>query len=300
MFTDRTSLIIPTKNRSIEVIALIDQLNNLNINFKEFLIIDSSDTEHSDKIFKVCNKKNIRYFKTKSSTSYQRNYGMSKINQNKFVMFMDDDVVLFKDTFEKMDKCIQKFGDDDSIGGFGFNQIEDENKSFLEGLKQTNLIKNLNIYPSSPGKIARSGWQSKILNLKEDIIGDWIFTTICIYKYKDIRYIKFDETFGEYSYLEDLDFSLNLLNQKKKIYISSEAKFLHPKNIDRSSFKFGVAEIKNRYKIVNKHNLSKKLFLTGSFLRFLLSFLKSLSFNKKYFFRCLGNIYSIFTIHKKK
>lgn len=300
MFTDHTSVIIPTKNRSSEVIALIDQLNNLNINFQELLIVDSSDTEHSDKIYKMCNKENFKYFKTKPSTSYQRNYGMSKINQNKFVMFIDDDVVLFDDTFEKMDKCIQKFGEDDTIGAFGFNQIDNENKSFLENLKQTNLIKKLNIYPSSPGRIARSGWQSKILNLKEDIIGDWIFTTICIYKYRDIKNNKFDETFGQYSYLEDLDFSLNLLKQKKKIYISSEAKFLHPQNIDRSGFNFGVTEIKNRYKIVNKYKLSKKLFFIGSFLRFLLSFLKSFSFKRKYFLRCLGNIYSIFTIHQNK
>ena len=52
----------------------------------------------------------------------------------------------------------------------------------------------------------------------------------CIYKLEDIKNFKFDETFD--SYLEDLDFSLNLM-KKKKIYISSEAKFLHPENIDR-------------------------------------------------------------------
>ena len=72
----------------------------------------------------------------------------------------------------------------------------------------------LNIYPSTPGKVSESGWHSKIINLKEDVIAEWVFTTICIYKKKDIAGFKFDETFSEYSYLEDLDFSLNL---KKKI-----------------------------------------------------------------------------------
>ena len=123
------------------------------------------------------------------------------------------------------------------------------------------------------------------MNLKNDILGDWVFTTICIYKFQDIKEFKFDETFGEYSYLEDLDFSLNLKKKNKKIYISSEAKFLHPENIDRSSFKFGVIEIKNRLKIVNKHQLSKKLFLVGALLRFFMSFAKSKSFKKNYFFR---------------
>lgn len=298
MFTNNTSLIIPTKNRSSQVIQLIERLNNLNINFNDLLIVDSSDDLHSNKISLECKKRNIKYFKTKSSTSYQRNFGMSKMSRNKFVMFMDDDVVLFDNTFKKMDSCIEKFQNNKNIAGFGFNQIAKEKETFLEKIKSFKLFKYLNIYPLLPGKVARSGWQSKILNLENDVIGDWVFTTICIFKFEEIKKFKFDETFGEYSYLEDLDFSLNLMTAKKKIYLSSEAKFLHPDNIDRSGFNFGVTEIKNRFKIVKKHKLSKKLFLLGAIIRFLMSLLKSFQFNKNYFLRCVGNIYSIFILHK--
>ena len=125
-----------------------------------------------------------------------------------------------------------------------------------------------------------------------------MFTTICIFKKKEIKDLKFDESFGEYSYLEDLDFSLNLKKKKKKIYISSKAKFKHPDNIDRSNFKFGIIEIKNRFKIVNKHNLSKKYFTIGCIIRFFISILKSLSFNQKYFFRAVGNICGFFILFK--
>ena len=298
MFTNETSLIIPTKNRSNQIIKLIYQLKKLNINFNELLIIDSSDDYHSKKIEFECKKINIKYFKTKSSTSFQRNFGMSKINQNKFVMFMDDDIVLFDNTFDKMNECIKKFSDFKNIAGFGFNQIENQNFSLFEKFKSSKIFEYFDIYPSSPGKVAQSGWHSKILNLKKDILADWVFTTICIYKFEDIKNLKFDETLGEYSYLEDLDFSLNLKSSGKKIYISSNSKFLHPENIDRSGFKFGVTEILNRFKIVNKHKLSKKLFMLGALLRFSMSLLKSLSFNKKYFLRCIGNIYSIFILHK--
>ncbi len=298
MFTNKTSLIIPTKNRSSQIIQLIKRLNNLNLNFSDLLVIDSSDDLHSDKISLECKTRNIKYFKTKSSTSYQRNFGMNKMKHNKFVMFMDDDVVLFDDTFEKMNDCIEKFENDKNIAGFGFNQINDEKKTFLEKIKSLKIFEYLNIYPLLPGKVARSGWQSKILNLEKDTVGDWVFTTICIFKFEEIKNFKFDETFGEYSYLEDLDFSLNLMNAKKKIYLSSEAKFLHPDNIDRSSFNFGITEIKNRFKVVKKHNLSKKLFLLGAIIRFLMSLLKSFQFNKNYFLRCMGNIYSIFILHK--
>jgi glycosyltransferase involved in cell wall biosynthesis len=299
MFTSKTSLIIPTKNRSEQIIELINKLVFFKIEFNEIIIVDSSNIDHAKKIQIKCEKNNIKYYHTRASTSYQRNFGLTKIKHNNYVMFMDDDVILLDDTFQKMDQCIDKYGADSNIGGFGFNQTEDIKYSFFEKLKNISLIRYLDIYPSVPGKIARSGWHSRILNLKEDVLADWVFTTICIYKREDIKNFKFDESFGEYSYLEDLDFSLNLMKENKKIYISSEAKFLHPENIDRSGFRFGIVEIVNRYKIIKKYKLSKKLFIIGSLIRFFMSLIKSLSFNKKYFFRCMGNIYSLLHIAKE-
>ena len=299
MFTNKTSLIIPTKNRSNQLIGLIYKLINFKLNFNEIIIVDSSNVIHSEKIKNEFKKYNIKYFHTKACTSYQRNFGLTKIKDNDFVMFMDDDVIIMENTFQKMNECINKYSEDNNIGGFGFNQIEDVKYSFFDKLKKNRLIQYLDIYPSTPGKISKSGWHSKILNLEENIFADWVFTTICIYKKKDIENFKFDESFGDYSYLEDLDFSLNLMKENKKIFISSEAKFLHPENIDRSSFRFGVVEIVNRYKIIKKHKLSKKLFFIGSLLRFCMSLVKSLSFNKKYFFRCIGNIYSLLQIAKE-
>ena len=64
--------------------------------------------------------------------------------------------------------------------------------------------------------------------------------------------------------------------------LSSEARFKHPINIDRSSFKFGIIEVINRFKVVKKHNLSKKVFFIVLFFRAFFSFLKSLTFNIKY------------------
>jgi len=296
MFTRKTSLIIPTKNRSDQLIALLNKLILLNLKFNEIIVIDSSNIIHSKKIKKESRKKNFYYYRTKASTAYQRNFGLEKVKNNTFIMFMDDDVILLDDTFLKMDQCIKKYENNVNIGGFGFNQIEDVKYNFLENLKKSNLIKNFNIYPSAPGKIAKSGWHSKIMNLKNDTMGDWVFTTMCIYKFADIKDLKFDETFGRYSYLEDLDFSLNLMKNNKKIFLSSKSKFKHPINVDRSSFKFGVTEIVNRYKIIKKYKLSKKLFYIASLFRFFMSLLKSILLNKKYFLRSLGNIYGFFLL----
>jgi GT2 family glycosyltransferase len=300
MFTERTSLIIPTKNRSDQIIGLLNKLILLNLKFNEIIVVDSSDNTHSIKVKNECINNSFYYYRTRSSTAYQRNFGLEKVKNNYYTMFMDDDVILLDDTFLEMDQCIKKFENNESIGGFGFNQIEEIKDSFIENLKISKLIENFDIYPSVPGKIARSGWHSKIINLKEDVLADWVFTTMCIYKSAVIRGLKFDETFGEYSYLEDLDFSLNLMKNNRKILLSSKSKFKHPKNIDRSGFRFGITEILNRHKIIKKNKLSKKLFYIALSLRFFLSLLKSIKLNKKYFLRALGNIYALLILIKFK
>ena len=198
-----------------------------------------------------------------------------------------------------MNNFIKKNKNDISIAAFGFNQIENIKENFFEKIKKMKFIELLNIYPSTPGKVSESGWHSKIINLKEDVIAEWVFTTICIYRKKDIAGFKFDETFSEYSYLEDLDFSLNLKKKNKKIFISSKAKFKHPENIDRSSFNFGKIEVLNRFKIIIKHKLSKKLFLIGLMLRFLISLFKFFKSKIKYFLRAIGNIFGFLIILNK-
>ena len=300
MFTLKTSLIIPTRNRSKNLLDLLNNLFLLKLKFKEILVIDSSVNTESKIIKSYCKKKKIRYFFSKPSTSYQRNLGLKKSKKNNYIMFMDDDVVVTKNTFVEMNKCINKNNYNPSIAGFGFNQIDFEKKSIFEKIKKNKIVEYLNIYSSIPGRVSSSGWHSKILNLKEDILADWVFTTICIFKRYEIKDFKFDESFGKYSYLEDLDFSLNLKKIKKKIYISSKARFKHPQNIDRSGFNFGIVEINNRFKIIKKHNLSKKHFIFGCIIRFIISILKSVPSNRKYFLRAVGNIYGLFLILKKK
>jgi GT2 family glycosyltransferase len=206
-------------------------------------------------------------------------------------MFLDDDIFLFDNAIEQMNNTMNKFEDREDLAAFGFNHIQQENKTFFENIKNSKLSCFIGLYSNKPGVVMRSGWHSKILNLKEDVFVDWVYTAACIYKYDYIKNFRFDETLGRYSYLEDLDFSLNLKSIKKKILISSAAKFMHPKNIDRSNFDFGSLEVCNRHKIVKKHNLSIFRFFIISLFRFLISFCGIFSLNKKLLLRSFGNIF---------
>jgi len=302
MFVKKTTLIIPTYNRIFNLRRLLNQLSKLNLFFYEILVVDSSDFIKRKEILNICNRFNAKLiFSIKSSSSLQRNIGLENRNKNtKFVMFLDDDVIFYKDTFFEMNKIIDKYQNDSAIVGFGFNQISNNNFNLLEKIKTSKFMRIINLYSDKPGQVTKGGWHSKILNVQNDILADWVFTTASIFKSQNIKNKYFDETFGNYSYLEDLDYSYNLTKSKKKILISSKAKFKHPKNIDRSSFLFGKIEIINRYRIIYKHNLSYTYFLINVLLRFFISFSKILVGDNKSFARSIGNIFGMILVFKGK
>ena len=214
IFTENTSLIIPTKDRSTKIIDLLKSLQTYKIKFFEILVVDSSNKKNSNILINQSKKLQFKYFHTYPSTSHQRNFGLNKKNSfTKFVMFLDDDVVFYKTTFKEMNKIIEKYTLNDEVGGFGFNQMQkDINKNFFERIKKSKFINFFGLYSDKPGKVLKSGWHTKILNVKKNIYVDWLYTTACIYKSEIIHNLKFDQNLGQYSYLEDLDFSLNLNN----------------------------------------------------------------------------------------
>jgi len=295
MFTNNTSLIIPTRNRVQHIKNLLNQIKILKLNFQEILVIDSSDKRKAFLVKNICHNNFIKYFHTKPSTAHQRNFGLSKIKKNKYVMFLDDDIVFFKNAFSKMNKVIYNNKDNDNVVGFGFNLIEKKKLNFLDKIKKSFFFeKILHLYSSKPGKILASGWHTPISNLKHDTVVEWIFSGACVFKSLLIKNVKFDVSLGKYAYLEDLDFSLKVTKDKKKIIVPYLAKFLNPNFINRNNFKFGITEIENRFKIVKKNNLNTKLFFISAFLRFSFSAIKILKFEIDYFKRALGNLVGIF------
>jgi hypothetical protein len=205
-------------------------------------------------------------------------------------MFADDDIIFLKNSFTEMNKVINYYANNLQVGGFGFNLIDNNSANYLDYLKKSWLAQKLNLYSNEEGKVTKSGWHTKIVNLKSNKFVDWIYTGAAVYKHNLIKHVRFDNNLGQYSYLEDLDFCLVL---KKRFIIASNAKFNHPNNIERVNFNFGVIEIVNRYILVRKHKLSILSFFLGSLLRFFISFLLIYTKNYKFFFRSTGNIIGI-------
>jgi hypothetical protein len=288
-------IIIPTKDRIKELTATLKFLNHNNFFFKKIIIVDASNFEIKNKIKKeILNYNlNIRLVDSRPSTCIQRNLGFNFLENEEYIMFLDDDNIFYSDAFYKMQIFLKNYK---NFVGVAFNQIYNYQYNFLEKLKKNSIFNNIGIYSSENGGFSKSGWQSKFINFNRDSIVQWLPTRAVIYKSSAINNLRFDNKLGVYGYLEDLDFSLEL-KKRGNLMVCSEAKYTHDQSINRSGFEFGKKEVKNRYYIVKKHNLNKALFFITLFARIILSFCNAMIGDFNCLKRVLGNIIAVITIN---
>jgi hypothetical protein len=288
-------IVIPTRNRIVELTNTLNFLESNKFFFKKIVIVDSSNSEIKNKIKKIVRKynANIKVVDSEASTCIQRNVGFKFIQNNKYVMFLDDDNIFFPNAFHKMKNFLKNNRD---FFGVAFNQVYKEKKNILDSFKKNYIMNKLGIYNLDNGEIAASGWQSRFINFKNNKIVQWLPTRAVIYKSKAVKNIRFDKKLGVYGYLEDLDFSLQL-KKKGNLMVCSDAKYTHDQSIIRPGFQFGKKELRNRYYIVKKHKLNKNLFFVTTFLRMLLTFKEGVLGNLNSFQRLAGNLVALITIN---
>ena len=86
------TVVIPTRNRQLELLNLVDKLLSFENTF-EIVVVDSSNTKNHDQISVQNNR--VRYFHTDiKSAAIQRNIGLNEISKEcKYIAFLDDDVM---------------------------------------------------------------------------------------------------------------------------------------------------------------------------------------------------------------
>ena len=296
MFTNKTGLVIPTRNRPTELYSTLQFFSKKKIKFLKILIIDSSNKNLKKEIINICNRFGVHLYFSEPSTSKQRNIGLRKLINEKleFIMFLDDDLRFYNNSFRIMNSYIGKY--QKKYAGFSFNNIKLAKQSLLEKIKLSQYIKKIGLYSSNQGEILNNGWQTKIINLKKNLESQWMSTQCVIFRKEYITDKYFDESFGVYSYLEDLDFSLQINPERNRLFlVVADAKYVHSKEIIRTSLTFGYYEFINRYKIIKKFNLKIYSFFLMVFCKTCLTFF-SIFINYKNIFKVMGNIKAIIFI----
>jgi hypothetical protein len=288
-------IIIPTKDRIKELKTTLSFLNNNNFFFKKIIIVDASNFEIKKEIKKTISNYNldIELVDSKPSTCLQRNVGFNFLNNDEYIMFLDDDNIFNLDAFYKMQIFLKTHK---NFVGVAFNQVYNYRYNFFDKLKKNFIFNKIGIYSSENGGFSKSGWQSKFINFDQDSIVEWLPTRAVIYRVSEIKKIRFDENLGVYGYLEDLDFSLEL-KKRGNLMVCAGAKYTHDQSINRPGFEFGKKEVKNRYYIVKKHRLNKSIFFLTLLFRIIMTFGKAITGDSNAIKRILGNIIGIWKIN---
>ena len=259
MISINYSIIIPTCNRQKDLARLIDSILKQTLLSAEVIIIDQSDSDDTKKYIDILANQalsNINFiyiYQDEKSSTAARNKGID-IARGQIVSFLDDDVVLFEDYYEKV---LYYFDNDKIIGGLsgniiGENKLHDWKAKFRKILHKVFLIDNFS------GKITSSGFGYPLHGFEGEnerpVRVEMLSGCNMNFRKELLKNDKFDEWFTGYSYREDAEVSYRI-SQKTVLTMIPEAKLYH--NYSRSNRmdikNLKIMEVKNYYYIYKKH-----------------------------------------------
>lgn len=265
------ALIICTYKRPKPLVNLLQSVAKQTLYPNEILIIDGSEDNETQKIIAENNFKNLIYFKVDAQNrglTKQRNFGISKLNNDvEIVCFLDDDVILENNYFEKLLETYVLFPNALAVGGYITNEI----KWF-----QQKQAKNPNLYcidgycrkESSRFRLRkklRLGSNEKpgfLPNFSHGRSVSYLPPTNKIYEvehfmggvssYKREVFLKhqFSTYFDGYGLYEDADFCLRLAKMGK-LYVNTAAQLAHYHHPDGrpNQYNYGKMVLRNGWYI---------------------------------------------------
>jgi len=246
------SLVVATRNRLPELRRMLRSLESQRVHLREVIIVDGSDNPIEGDLEEFGNLP-IRYVRCfPPSAAKQRNEGIKKVSSNpEFIGFLDDDIVLEPEAMAAMREFW--LSSSDEIGGAAFNLLNHP-KPYAPKLKSSRAAERLGLYSRTGGKVLPSGFHTMIGCVQVSTRVEWLTTGAVILRRGVLEGFRFDEWFRDYSYLEDLDFSLQV-NKRYQLWVVGEAGYFHyPGRAGRGNdFQFGRREVLNRVYLVKKH-----------------------------------------------
>ena len=245
------SVIIATKDRFEDIKTCIASITNQSIIPKTLIVVDASKKSGLNDILKDkigSNDIEFIYIKSKPGLTYQRNLGI-KENQNEYILFLDDDVILDKIYIEEMISIVENANCE--IGGLT-GKISNETKL---GLISSIIRKIFFLSENGRGEVKKS-WAGNNYNKLSKISRiQWISGCNQFYNSQVFKYELFDENLAGYCYMEDVDFSFRVSKHFKLLY-NPKAKCIH--NINNSTETRMIIREKRKMYMENYEYLFRK------------------------------------------
>nr|WP_294925826.1 glycosyltransferase family 2 protein [uncultured Flavobacterium sp.] len=263
------SLIICTYMRPEPLLKLLDSVQKQSLYPDEILIIDGSTNNLSEVVLKNNQFKNLSYFLVSEENrglTKQRNFGVSRVNENiEVVCFLDDDIVLEIDYFENLLKTYKLFPDALGAGGYISNEVQwikvesnyfpKINEFYFDGWKRKDgsrfvLRKKLNLDTNclpgfSPGfshgrSVGFLPPTNKIYQVEQLMGGVSSFRKYIFEKFS------FSTYFEGYGLYEDADFTLRV-SKVGNLYLNTAAQLshFHAESGRPNKFQYGKMVVRN-------------------------------------------------------
>lgn len=265
------SLIVCTFQRPESLKRLLDSVGKQSLYPYEIIIVDSSTDNSTELSLQYGQFKALKYYKVGEKDrglTRQRNYGVSKTNSaSEIICFLDDDIVLYEDYFEKLIKTYNDFPNAIAVGGTIINETKWSVHKEADSLKNDDYLKD--------GFVRKLGLRNLIrkkLNLLSDkppgfMPGfshglsisflpptgkaypvEFFMGGVSSYKKELIKKINFSEYFEGYGLYEDMDFCLRA-SKMGELYVNTGAKVehLHEELGRPNYYKYGKMVVKNGY-----------------------------------------------------
>lgn len=267
------NLIICTYRRREAIERLLLSVKDQTLYPDEILVIDASPDDLTKKLFDEQVYTCLKYFKVgnlESGLTRQRNFGIKHSSPEMDILcFLDDDIVLEPDYFEKLMESYSQHPDAIGVGGYIRDDIpwkkvsENYNPRFEEfqfdgfarPLGERNVLrKRLGLLSDKPPGFMPEfshGFSTGFLPPSEKVYPvEFFMGGVASYKQKLFSKISFSENFAGYGLYEDMDFCLRA-SRTGQLYVNTAAKVehLHDEGGRPDYYKYGKMVIENGYHV---------------------------------------------------
>jgi GT2 family glycosyltransferase len=217
------SVIIPTRNRTRDLVNLLDSLRNQTRLPDELIVVDASDNDDTENMLEEQGNRlpfDVIYQRASPGSARQRNIGFG-LSRGRYLFFFDDDVVLEPEYVRIIYDTFQEHGQGQLGGVTGrIANIKESPKAWERIFKRVFFLTDL-----GGGEIKLSGFPSLRIDETPGYVN---FLSGCnmVYLREVFSQFLFDEALAGYSYMEDVDLSFRV-GREYRLYYQPRARLSH-------------------------------------------------------------------------
>ncbi len=242
-------LIIPTKDRPLELERLFNSIDSQSIHPAQIIIVDGGDPGINWLMEKFPGLP-IDYLQVlPPGLTRQRNAGLRIVRDDiNLVGFLDDDIVLEPDCLKNMLAFWEST--ENKIGGAGFNIIDaiPTQKPRWAASLMHGYYRN-----KKPGSLLKSGRNIPYCPAVATIETEWLCGGATVWRREIFKKFEYDEWFATYGIVEDIDFSYRA-SMQYRLAVVADAKVRHMELPKKNHFLWAYVMAMNSIYFSYKHN----------------------------------------------